>query len=74
MEEIKLCPLCNNKVVKIIYGKPNSKLEELEENKQVYLGGCLVDKEMPSYHCFYCDKNYYDKELDNSGEKDERKD
>jgi hypothetical protein len=59
-----LCPICHNILVDIIYGMPcDVKLIEKAHQKQVYLGGCLMDSDNFEYHCYYCDKNFKSKDL-----------
>lgn len=54
------CPECGEKLVKIVYGFPSNKVFEQAEKKQVYLGGCEIDDNNPTYHCYKCDKNFYE--------------
>jgi hypothetical protein len=55
------CPLCNNKLVDIVYGMPGPDLFEAYEKKQVALGGCVIyeDEEQPVYHCYHCNKDFF---------------
>ena len=56
------CPICNEKIVPIIYGMPAPEIVEKAEKKEVYLGGCevLIGLKQPIYHCYNCDKNFYE--------------
>lgn len=54
------CPNCGKKMVKIIYGMPSSDIFEKAEDKEVYLGGCERSDNDPKYHCYKCNRNYYD--------------
>ena len=54
------CPICNKTMVKIIYGEPDLKLFERAEQKKVFLGGCLVSDNDPKYHCYICERNFYE--------------
>ena len=60
MKNIK-CPLCNNKLVDIVYGMPGPELFEAYEKKKVALGGCVIyeDEEQPVYHCYHCNKDFF---------------
>ena len=54
-----LCPICNKKLVDIIYGMPCSdKLIIKAQNKEIYLGGCVIESNIPLFHCYNCDKNF----------------
>ena len=55
------CPVCNKKLVQIIYGMPTSKVFEKVEKKEAYLGGCevFIGLEQPKYHCYNCNNNFY---------------
>ena len=46
------CPTClkSTGVRKIIWGMPS---EEPDESKH-YIGGCLIDDQMPDYKCITC--------------------
>ena len=33
---------------------------EKAEDKEVYLGGCERSDNDPKYHCYKCNRNYYD--------------
>ena len=59
------CPKCGGKLVPIIYGMPSVELMEKVEKKEVYLGGCCIigDKEMPSYFCNKCNKEFGKSEI-----------
>lgn len=59
--EVK-CPHCNSKLVDIIYGRPNSIMMEKAKKKEVFLGGCIVEKNNPTYYCYQCNR-YYSKNL-----------
>ena len=53
------CPHCGHKLIEIVYGRPDSNLIEQAKRQEIVLGGCLIDGEMPIYHCNQCDTNYY---------------
>ena len=59
-----LCPNCGNEMVDIIYGMPSSEAFEDCENKKLFLGGCLIDDNQPVYHCYECNRSYYDNLMD----------
>jgi len=48
------CPKCGAPGVPIIYGKPGRKLMERAKKKEIYLGGCCLMENSPSYHCYQC--------------------
>lgn len=54
------CPICGNKVVKIIYGLPGPELMEQAMSGKVILGGCctIVDEHGklldPEFGCIEC--------------------
>lgn len=52
------CPNCGNNLINIIYGRPNQELIEQAKEGKIILGGCIINKNMPNYHCNYCNKNY----------------
>ncbi len=60
-ELIKKCPNCGERLVDILYGMPMYNAFEKVENKELFLGGCLIfkDVEQPIYHCYNCNRNYY---------------
>lgn len=68
---MKKCPRCGGKLADIIYGLPSSEAFELEEKKEVYLGGCsiIIGIEQPKYYCYSCDCKYY-KNLTSADEED----
>lgn len=53
MEMPEICPKCNNnKVQAIIYGLTNKeKKDPLNENKEIFFGGCIVKEK---YRCPLC--------------------
>ena len=53
------CPECGNKLVKIVYGFPSNKVIKEADKKNIYLGGCEINDDNPKYHCYNCDKNFY---------------
>lgn len=54
------CPICNGKVVPIVYGEPSCELFEAAERGEVVLGGCCIEVDengcnmMPSWVCVDC--------------------
>ena len=58
--EIVKCPNCGNKMVKILYGMPSSDDFEQVEKGKIFLGGCMVSDNVPSYHCNNCRRSYYE--------------
>ena len=54
------CPNCGDKLVEIVYGRPTPDVVEKAKQKKLYLGGCNVGGSNPNYHCYGCNKNYYE--------------
>lgn len=52
------CPKCKSKLIEIIYGRPDSKLIEQAKRDEIILGGCIINGEIPSYHCNQCQTDY----------------
>jgi hypothetical protein len=49
------CPLCqSNRVLPIVYGLPGPELLESAREGRVHLGGCVVYRENPEWHCRKC--------------------
>lgn len=49
------CPACDSaRVVDIVYGYPGPELMEAAANKDVVLGGCCIDDDMPRWQCVEC--------------------
>ena len=71
MKDIK-CPNCGSKMVEIFYGMPSSDVIDLVKKEEIYLGGCCIfeDEEMPKYHCYKCNRSYYE-DLVNFEEEDD---
>ena len=59
---MKKCPICNNELIKIVYGLPSTNLIEKAKKREVYLGGCCVIDNV-NYHCYTCNRDITDKEL-----------
>ena len=59
-EQKLLCPNCNNKLIPIIYGMPDSDIGQKAMNGEVFLGGCMISDKDPIYHCNNCRRSYYD--------------
>ena len=55
-----ICPKCGKEGVPIVYGKPGRKTMEKADEKKVYLGGCVIRKDVPNpkYHCYHCGNNW----------------
>ena len=59
-----LCPICNNKLVDIIYGMPcGDTLIKKAQAKKIYLGGCMINTYNPIFHCYHCDKDFYKEDI-----------
>ena len=52
------CPNCNESLIEIIYGRPDSKLIEKAKNKEIILGGCETKEFIPRYYCSNCHRSY----------------
>ena len=57
---MKLCPKCREKIVPIVYGFPAPETFEKAERKEVSLGGCMISEYNPKYHCYNCNRDYYE--------------
>ena len=64
------CPICNEIMVKIIYGLPGTDLLESAKQRKVFIGGCVVGECNPKYHCYKCQKSFYE-DLDVASSVDE---
>lgn len=51
--EKNTCPVCKSHkdVIPIIYGKPATALIEKAQRGECKLGGCVLDKNSPRFHC-----------------------
>ena len=55
MNKKYVCPKCNiNEAVQILYGYPSVETLKAWHNKEVELGGCIVENEKPTHKCFKC--------------------
>jgi len=52
------CPVCSEKLVKIVYGMPDVDLWKKAEQRKVFIGGCCVSECSPKYHCYKCRKSF----------------
>ena len=52
------CPNCNHKMIKIVYGMPDSDIMEKAQKGELFLGGCVIDDFQPEYHCNNCKRSY----------------
>lgn len=53
--------MCHTKRgVPIVYGLPRSELEEAAREGRVHLGGCVVYRENPEWHCRKCGYQWSD--------------
>ena len=53
----KTCPICNETMVDIRYGFPIGFWEDAKQRK-VFIGGCIVLKTSPRFHCYKCRKSF----------------
>lgn len=56
-EKVK-CPNCGDELVEIVYGRPTNETVEKAKQKKLYLGSCMNGS--AKYHCYGCNKNYYE--------------
>jgi len=54
----KKCPICNERMVKIVYGMPDVDVWEKAEKREIFIGGCCIDEDSPNYHCYKCRKSF----------------
>jgi len=52
------CPICNEKMVEIVYGFPSIETANLAEQRMVFIGGCCISEDSPDYHCYKCRKSF----------------
>ena len=52
------CPVCNNKMVEIVYGMPNVEMREKAKQRKAFIGGCCFCENSPSFHCYKCRKSF----------------
>jgi len=52
------CPNCNNKMIKIVYGMPDTDTMEKAQKGELFLGGCVIEEFQPEYHCNKCRRSY----------------
>ncbi len=57
------CPNCTNKMIKIVYGMPDTDTMEKAQRGELFLGGCVIEEFQPEYHCNKCRRSY-NKNLD----------
>ena len=53
------CPNCGSKMIEIVYGMPSHDTVEDAKKGKVFLGGCMIEKKQPKYHCNKCRRSYY---------------
>ena len=59
------CPKCNKKeAVLILYGYPSPETLQAWHNKEIELGGCIVDREMFNRKCMKCNHEWKTNEND----------
>lgn len=55
------CPKCGSKnIAYIVYGEVcfDKELNEALDKGEIYLGGCIISKDSPAYHCNDCGNEY----------------
>ncbi len=57
------CPNCTNKMIKIVYGMPDTDTMKKAQRGEIFLGGCVIEEFQPEYHCNKCRRSY-NKNLD----------
>ena len=55
---MKKCPKCGERLIEIVYGRPDPELFEASERGEVILGGCLINGDDPEYRCKKCRLDY----------------
>ena len=64
MKRRKKCPICKKWLVPIIYGMPmGDELIKKHDNKEIFLGGCMIELTSPKYHCYNCNKSFREEEI-----------
>jgi hypothetical protein len=49
------CPKCqSNNIISIVYGYPPYDVGEEAEKGFVQLGGCVINEDIPQWHCKNC--------------------
>ena len=54
------CPKCGEQLREIIYGMAT---EDMFNNPNYVLGGCIIEEDAADYHCLTCDKDFREREL-----------
>ncbi len=54
------CPKCQGTAVPIIFGFPTPSDGEAEKRGEIKLGGCVVEENMPAWHCRGCGHEFGD--------------
>ncbi len=54
-----ICPNCGSKMVDIVYGMPPADIGEKAKKGELFLGGCMISDNDPSYHCNNCKRSYF---------------
>ena len=65
----KKCPGCLNEksIVPIEYGYPGEEMREKHNKGIIKLGGCVIKKENPEFHCNKCENEWNGDEYSNMG-------
>lgn len=48
------CPLCDSESLPIVYGYPVPELRDMADKGEIFLGGCVPFKGMPTRCCKKC--------------------
>lgn len=53
------CPKCKGKKsIEIVYGMPSPEAQEDVRKGKLALGGCLIERDQPNWHCKSCDHDW----------------
>jgi hypothetical protein len=54
------CPQCHSpaQVIPILYGLPASAAFDAAERDEIILGGCVIDRFSPMWHCKACHEDF----------------
>jgi len=53
------CPDCSSdNVARIVYGYPDLKMMDDEQEGRIKLGGCCVTEDDPEWHCWMCERDW----------------
>ena len=47
----RTCASCGSRAVPVVYGFPTYEAFQADERGELFLGGCMVDDEFPTWRC-----------------------